>query len=348
VTSSAELFADLVLDEDKSIRDAMAFLNVNGREVVMVRDAAGCISGLITDGDIRRGLLAGAMLQSPVTAVMHRDFFAVGTEVDRAAVLDLMKARMFQHVPVLDKKRRLIAVHFLRDLIGAAPKPNVAVVMAGGKGSRLRPMTETVPKPMVEVAGRPILERIVLHLVGHGIQNIYLAVNYKAKMIEDYFGDGSQFGCVISYLHEAEPRGTGGALSSLPARPKHPIVVLNGDQVMRVDLSGMLDHHRRQRAAATIGVGPYKVEVPFGTVIERDGCLVELQEKPSVNFLINRGIYVLEPDLLDAIPAAGEFPITSLFESLLAAGKPVSVFYFDDYWLDVGRPADLRQANGLT
>jgi len=347
VTSSAELVADLLLDEDKSIRDAMALLNVNAREVVLVRDAAGCICGLITDGDIRRGLLAGATLQSPVTAIMRRDFFAVGPEIDRAAVLDLMKARMFQHVPVLNKERRLIAVHFLRDLIGAAPKPNVAVVMAGGKGSRLRPMTETIPKPMVEVAGRPILERIVLHLVGHGIQNIYLAVNYKAKMIEDHFGDGGQFGCFISYLHEAEPRGTGGALASLPARPKHPIVVLNGDQVMRVDISGMLDHHRRQRAAATIAAGPYQVEVPFGTVIERDGCLVELQEKPRVNFMINRGIYVLEPELLDAIPAAGEFPITSLFESLLAGGKPVSVYYFDDYWLDVGRPADLRQANGL-
>jgi dTDP-glucose pyrophosphorylase len=341
-------WALLITGQNSTIRDAMALLNASGREVVLVRDGEGRIAGLITDGDIRRGLLADATLQSPVTAIMHRDFFAVGPEMDRAAVLDLMKARTFQHVPVLDDERRLLAVHFLRDLIGATPKPNVVVVMAGGRGTRLRPMTETIPKPMVEVAGRPILERIVLHLVGHGFQNIYLAVNYKAKIIEEYFGNGSHFGCVISYLHEKEPRGTGGPLSLLPVRPGHPILVLNGDQVMRVDLSGMLEHHRCQGAMATIAAGPYQIEVPFGTVVERDGRLVELREKPCVNFLISRGTYVLEPELIDAIPATGEFPITSLFESLLADGQPVSVFYCDDYWLDVGRPADLRQANGVT
>jgi dTDP-glucose pyrophosphorylase len=346
--SGTERFANLVLDEDKSVRDAMVLLNENAREVVLVRNAQDAVSGLITDGDIRRGLISGATLQSPVVSVMQRDFFAVSPAIDRAAVLDLMKARQFQHVPVLDADRRLVAVHFLRDLIGAVPKPNVAVVMAGGRGTRLRPVTESVPKPMVEVAGRPILERIVLHLVGHGIHNIYLAVNYKAKMIEEHFGDGSHFGCAISYLREAEPRGTGGPLSLLPFRPEHPIVVLNGDQVMRADLSGMIEQHAREGAMATIGVGPYQVEVPFGTVIERDGRLVGLQEKPAVNFLINRGIYVLEPRLLDAVPPTGEFPITALFESLLADGTPVNVFYFEEYWLDVGRPMDLHRANGVT
>jgi NDP-sugar pyrophosphorylase family protein len=278
---------------------------------------------------------------------MQRDFFAVGPEIDRAAVLDFMKVRTFRHVPVLDDQRRLVAVHFLLDLIGATPKPNVAVVMAGGKGTRLQPITEIVPKPMVKVAGRPILERIVLHLVGHGIQKIYLAVNYKAKMIEDYFGDGSHFGCTILYLHESEPRGTGGPLKSLPARSEHPLIVLNGDQVMQINLSGMLEYHRQKSAKATIAVGPYQMEVPFGVIVERDGRLVGLQEKPSVNFLINRGIYVLEPEVLDLIPSIGEFRITSLFESLLADGKPVSIFHFEDYWLDIGRPADLHRANGL-
>ena len=341
-------WALLVTGQNSTIHDAMALLNASGREVVLVRDGEGRIAGLITDGDIRRGLLAGATLQSPVTAIMHRDFFAVGPEIDRAAVLDLMKARTFWHVPVLDAQRRLIAIHFLRDLIGATPKPNVVVVMAGGRGTRLRPMTETIPKPMVEVAGRPILERIVLHLVGHGLQNIYLAVNYKAKIIEDYFGNGSHFGCAISYLREVEPLGTGGPLSLLPSKQKDPIIVLNGDQVMRVDLSAMLEHHRCQGALATIAIGPHQIEMPFGTVIERDGRLVDLREKPTINLLINRGIYILEPEVLSAIPTQGEFPITSLFEGLLADKRPISVYYFEDQWVDVGSPADWRQANGLT
>jgi NDP-sugar pyrophosphorylase family protein len=278
---------------------------------------------------------------------MQREFFAVGREANRASVLDLMKARSFQHVPVLDSERRLIGIHFLRDLIGASPKPNVAVVMVGGKGTRLRPMTESVPKPMLEVAGRPMLERIVLHLVGHGIQRIYLAVNYKAEMIEAHFGDGSRFGCAISYLHEDEPRGTGGPLSLLPARPEDPLVVLNGDQVTGADLTAMLEHHRNVRAAATIGVGPYQVQIPFGAITEENGRVTAIKEKPSLSVLVSRGIYVLEPEALAAVPRAGEFPITDLFAALLEGGKHVSAFYFDDYWLDVGRPADLRNANGV-
>lgn len=342
-----EPFADIVLTDDKTIRDAMTLLDSNAREVILVRDGDGRISGLITDGDIRRGLLAGATLESPVTVVMNRDFFAVGPEIDRATVLDLMKARLFNHVPVVDRERRLTGIHFLRDLIGATRKPNVAVVMAGGKGTRLRPITETIPKPMVEVAGRPMLERIVLHLVGHGIHTIYLAVNYKAEMIENHFGDGSRFGCTILYLRESEPRGTGGALALLPERPDQPLLVLNGDQVMRADLTAMLDHHRQTGAAATIGAGPYKLQVPFGTITEKDGQLMSLEEKPSIGVLVNRGIYVLNPEVLSVVPDIGEFPITWLFEKLLERGSPVGVFHFEDYWLDVGHPADLREANGF-
>lgn len=341
-------FADLVLSEDRSVRDAMLLLNANARELVLVRDENARISGVITDGDIRRALLLGETLDSSVTRVMERRFFSVGSEVDRATVLDVMKARMFQHVPILDRDGRLIGIHFLRDLIGAAAKPNIAVVMAGGRGTRLHPVTETIPKPMVEVAGRPILERIVLHLVSHGIRTIYLAVNYKAEIIENYFGDGSRFGCAVFYLRESEPRGTGGPLSLLPVRPEHPIFVLNGDQVMRADLTAMLEQHRREGVLATIAVGPYDVQVPFGAVIESDGRVVSLKEKPSVSVLVNRGIYVLEPDLLAAVPPSGEYPITTLFESLLGEEKGVGAFHFDDYWLDVGRPVDLRQANGVT
>src|SRR5262249_50766583 len=150
-------------------RDAMAAIEANGREVVLVEDAGRHIVGLVTDGDIRRGLLANLSLDSPVTGVTMREFFAVSSELDRASVLDMMRARSFRHVPVLDSERRLVAIHFLSDLIGAAPKSNIAIIMAGGQGTRLRPLTHSVPKPMVEVAGRPILERMVLHLVSHGV-----------------------------------------------------------------------------------------------------------------------------------------------------------------------------------
>lgn len=345
--SALERFPDLVLDENKSIRDAMALLNANGREVVLVRDAAGRISGLITDGDIRRGLLGGSTLQSPVTAIIHRDFFAIGPEITRAAVLDLMKARMFRHVPVLDSERRLLAVHFLHDLIGATPKPNIAIVMAGGRGTRLRPMTETVPKPMVTVAGRPILEHIVLHLVGCGVRRIFLSVNYLGHIIEDHFADGSKFGCQIEYLKEDKELGTGGALGLLSAQPAHPFLVLNGDQITRIDIQRLLARHHEAGARATITVGGYQHEVPFGVIHETNGCVTRIEEKPSMTMLVNRGIYVLDPAVLDLVPQGRSFPITELLERLVERGERVVTFFSNDEWLDIGRPADLLKAHGI-
>lgn len=337
----------LVIDCDATIRDAMIAITENAREVVLVADPAGRISGLITDGDIRRGLLSGQTLDSPAAAVMSHSFTFVGQDADRATVLELMKARSLQHVPALGSDRRLVAIHFIRDLLGMEKKPNVAVVMAGGMGKRLRPLTEQLPKPMVEVAGRPILERIVLHLVGHGITSIYLAVNYKAEIIERHFGNGSQFGCQISYLRETEARGSGGALSLLPQRPSEPLLVMNGDQITRVDLNALLDHHRRAGATATMAVGSHRMDIPFGVVTEADGRLKRLQEKPSISVLVNRGTYVLDPEALDIVPSRAEFPITELFEMLMEQGRHVSVFQFEDTWYDIGRPSDLLAANGI-
>ncbi len=336
----------MVISIDSSIRRAMEAISANAREVVLVHDRDR-IAGVITDGDIRRGLLRGLTMESAASEVMTRDFVFVAPDVGRAVVLDLMKARTIRHVPVLDRENRLLAIHFLGDLIGTSVKPNAAVIMAGGRGTRLRPFTENLPKPMVSVAGRPILERIVLHLVGHGIRHIFIAVNFMAEVIEQYFGDGSEFGCRIEYLRETEPLGTGGALSLMPAGIENPLLVLNGDQITNVDVSALLESHRSGGCSATMCVGPYQVQVPFGTVTERDGRLIGLEEKPDIRLLVNRGVYVLDPSALAHVPNGRAFPITGLFEELLEQKHPVNVFYSEESWLDVGRPEDLRRANGV-
>jgi len=343
----ADPFEAIVISGESTIRSAMEAISANSREFVLIRDDVGRIAGLITDGDIRRGLLRGLTLESLAADVMTRDFVSVTSGLDRAAVLDLMKARAIHHVPVLDADRRLVAVHFLRDLIGASVKPNIAVVMAGGKGTRLRPLTESMPKPMVEVAGRPILERVVLHLVGHGVRRIYLAVNFMAEAIRGHFGDGSGFGCEIEYLQETKPLGTGGALSLLPRPVEHPVLVLNGDQIIHVDVTAMLDHHGANGFVATLGAGPHQFQLPYGLVTHRDGFLLGIEEKPSMSYLVNRGIYVLAPSVLELVPSDQDFPITTLFELLLERKSRVGMFYFDDPWIDVGRPEDLRRAHGL-
>ncbi|MGO9133445.1 MAG: nucleotidyltransferase family protein [Methylovirgula sp.] len=338
----------LVIPIDGTIHGAMEAISANGRQVVLVRDKEGRIAGLITDGDIRRGLLRGLDFNSPVRDVMNRDFVSVSPEADRAMVLDLMRARSIQHVPALDSEGRLAAVHFLSSLLGVEAKPNAAIIMAGGKGTRLRPLTTTIPKPMIQVAGRPILERIVLHLVGHGIQRIYLAVNFLAEKIEQHFGDGSAFGCHIEYLRESVPLGTGGPLALLPQPIYHPVVVLNGDQITQINITHLIEAHALSDAVATLVVGPHHVEIPFATVTTQENKLVALEEKPTLNFLVNRGIYVLDPEVISLVPRDQEFPITDLFSQLIFEKRPVGVYYTDDDWIDVGRPDDLRRARGTT
>jgi dTDP-glucose pyrophosphorylase len=335
----------LVVAPDRTIRDAMRVITDNWREIALVADAAGRVQGVVTDGDIRRGLLAGLDLDTPVSRVMTTSYVHVGPEADRAGVLDLMKARRIRHVPVVGVGRELLGIHFLETLLGTADKPNAAVIMAGGEGRRLRPLTDRLPKPMVPVAGRPILERIVLHLVGYGIKRIHISVNYMADVIMEHFGDGARFGCAITYLHESVPLGTGGALSLLPAPPAHPLLVMNGDLVTQVDLSRLLRYHEQQGACATLAARHYQVEIPFGVVTQRDDQLVELAEKPSPHYLINAGIYVLNPDVLPLVPAGAFFPITALFERLLAQKRRVAVYSIEEDWIDVGRREELRRAN---
>jgi NDP-sugar pyrophosphorylase family protein len=215
--------------------------------------------------------------------------------------------------------------------------------MAGGRGTRLGPVTENIPKPMVRVAGRPILERLILHLVGFGIRRIFLSVNYLADVISGHFGDGAKFGCRIEYLRESEPLGTGGALSLLKEKPASPLIVLNGDLVTQVNLADMLDFHGRGRYAATMGVRQYTHQVPFGCVELQGDRVVGLEEKPILDRCVNAGVYVLEPSLLARVPKSA-YPITALFEDCLAKKEPVGAFEIREDWIDVGHRDQLKQA----
>jgi dTDP-glucose pyrophosphorylase len=343
---SAIELQELVVNRRDSLLAAMRRINDNRREVALVVDDTGCLLGVITDGDIRRGLLGGLATDAPTERVMTVEYTWVGPEVDRAAVLDLMRARAIRHVPIINSERRLLGIHFLEDLIGPAPRSNSAVIMAGGKGTRLHPITHYLPKPMVTVAGRPILERLVLQLVGDGISNIIMALHYMPEVIREHFGDGRRFGCNIEYLLEDEPRGTGGALAALPERPSKPLLVMNGDLVTQIDFGGLLDFHSAQGGGATIAVRPYQIQIPFGVLQANGSRLVSLQEKPTAYHLINAGVYAFDPAVLDLVPQDVMFPITSLFERMLAENRQVNVFQVDAEWIDIGRPDELRRARG--
>jgi len=344
---SVKALTDLVVPPDASVLDALRTLESNAQGIVFVCDEDLRVLGVLTDGDLRRALLRGVSVDGRILHdVMSREFVSVPPSADRAHVLDLMLARNVAQIPIVDAEGRLVGLHTMREIIGEAPRSNRAVIMAGGKGTRLRPYTESLPKPMVRVAGRPMLERLVLHLVGHGIRDIYLSVNYLSDVVEKHFGDGSPFGCSITYLREESPLGSGGALSLLPPDIADPLLVMNGDLVTQIDFGRFLDFHTNGRFAATMGLHAHKVELPFGVAEVSGTNLLGLREKPTERFLVNAGLYVLSPEVLRYVPSGEEYPITELFYACLRDGLSVGAYYIDDDWMDVGRPSDLERANG--
>lgn len=338
----------LLLQPTDTLWDVLRVLEQTSKEIVLVCVDGRRLIGTVTDGDVRRALLDGASLaDTRVEQVMSTKFTAVRPEAGRAEVLDMIRARGIAQVPVIDGDGLLVGLHTLHELVGAVPRPNVAVIMAGGKGSRLKPYTESLPKPLVRVAGRPILERIVLHLVGYGITRVYLSVNYLAEMVERHFGDGYGFGCEIRYLREERPLGTAGSLSLLPPEIEHPVLVMNGDLVTEVNIDRLLRFHKDGGYAATVAVRHYDVPIPFGVATVEGDSLVELREKPTECLLVNAGMYVLSPPALHCLPKNSFCNMTDLLRECLSAGQAVGAHVIEDQdWVDIGRPEELLKANG--
>jgi NDP-sugar pyrophosphorylase family protein len=256
-----------------------------------------------------------------------------------------MHARCIEQIPIVDPDGKLVGIHNIGTIVAKDTLPNWVVIMAGGKGTRLGELTQDVPKPMLKVAGRPILERIILHLVGAGVRRIFLAVNYLSHVIEDHFGDGSEFGCNIEYIREETPLGSGGALALLPEKPTHPLIMMNGDLVTDFRVRRMLQHHQNGGYLATMGLNHYNHRVPFGCVELKDGAISNLKEKPLLSELINCGIYTLSPELLDRVKPEF-FPITELFEGCLEKDEQIGGYIIEEDWVDIGMPEELRHAQG--
>jgi dTDP-glucose pyrophosphorylase len=326
--------------------DAMRSLERSNAQIVLVIDERGRLVGTMTDGDLRRALLGGAGLQSPLAPYYNRRFTSVTQKDTRTEVIEMMQARQIHQVPVLDLDGCVVGLHLLQEIVGAEDRPNWALVMAGGRGTRLLPLTESLPKPMLPVAGRPILERIVLHLVGHGIRRIFISVNYLAEIIERHFGDGERFGCRIEYLRETSALGTGGALSLLPEPPSAPLVALNGDLIVQFDVGRMLGFHEQGRYHATLAVHEYTHTIPFGVIEIDDDRVAALREKPTESWSTNAGIYVLGPELPARVPKGREFPMPAIIEGCLERGERVGAFRNEGDWIDVGRRAELSRARG--
>jgi dTDP-glucose pyrophosphorylase len=338
-----DALARCLVPDGGTIRDAMLALDRGAGRIALAVAADGTVTGVVTDGDIRRALLGGADLGGALGPILTRSFLAVAPGESRAAVLELMRARRISAIPVVDDGGRPVGLHLLHEFLERESRTNWAVVMAGGQGTRLRPLTDTIPKPMLRVAGRPILERIVLHLVGVGIGRIFISVNYLGNVIEEHFGDGSAFGARIEYLREDTPLGTAGALGLLPA-PSEPLLLLNGDLVTSADLGALLAFQETGGFDATIGYRRYLHTIPFGC-IERDGDRVTgLTEKPTVEREVNTGMYALAPAVVGLVEPGRPTSMPDLIATALETGHRVGAFEIEDDWVDVGQREQLARA----
>ena len=336
----------LLVPSGATLLQAMRVIDRGACEIAFVCDTSRRVVGTLTDGDVRRALLAGAAPSDRVLRnAMQPDFSFVDARVGRPEVLDLMRARGLSQIPVLDSRGRLEGLHLLREFLGSELRSNWAVILAGGQGIRLRPITENIPKPMIMVAGRPILERLVLQVVSAGIRRIFLAINYLGHVIERHFGSGERFGCRIEYLREKKPLGTGGPLALLPRPPHDPVLVMNGDLVTDVSIHRMMEFHESGGFAATVGLRPHAVQVPFGVADVRGKRITRLREKPTQRMLVNAGIYVISPRAVRIVPRR-EYPITALVDTCLERHLPVGAFLIEQEWIDVGEQDQLRRARG--
>lgn len=332
-----------------TLLEAIAVIDRGALGICCLVDAEGRLQGVLTDGDVRRGLIAGHPLTAPAIGHATASPHTVTAGTPRAHVLDLMHAWRVSAIPEVDDAGRVHGVHALSDVIGPADLPNVAVIMAGGKGTRLGDLTRHMPKPLMTVAGRAILDWIILGLVGDGIRTIYISVNHLADRIVEHVGDGRGLGAEVRYLHEDPdtPLGTGGSLALIEDRPTQPMLVMNGDLMVDFDAQQLLRFHEQSQSRITVGVRQYSHTVPFG-VVEQDAefRIRQLVEKPDLTVSINTGVYCIDPDLIDLVPPDTMSHMPDLVQRCLDDSQRVSAWELSSEWIDVGTPADLDRAKG--
>ena len=336
---------DIKLGINSTIKDALQTINNGGLQIAIVVDENDALVGTVTDGDIRRGLLNGLDLNSSVSLVVHKSPSIASVGDTKESILKIALAKKLHKIPLVDELGKLVGIEDIEDIIKPVGKTNRVILMVGGLGTRLRPLTQDTPKPMLKVGNKPILQTIVEKFAEYGFVNITMCVNFNASIIRDYFGDGKEFGVNIDYVLEQKRMGTAGALSLLKERPSEPFFVMNGDLLTNVNFEHIFNYHMLNKATATMCVREYDYEVPYGVVKMNDNKIIEIAEKPVQKFFVSAGIYMLSPEILDLIPQDEFYDMPTLFEKAIAQDKNVISFPIHEYWIDIGRLEEYQKAN---
>lgn len=331
----------------ETIFQTMKVIEQGAIQLVFVVGEDQKLQGVVSDGDIRRHLISGGDLSDLTEVAMNKSPIVVHKKDSQSVILHQLQVHGLRVIPVIDENKIILGVHTIEELLGIGSRPNTAVIMAGGKGMRLRPLTENCPKPLVKVGSEPMIEHVFRNLVEAGFSKFIISVNYLKQMMIDYCGDGSKWGISIEYLEENEPLGTAGALGLMTKELQEPLLVMNGDVITHAKFGNILSTHVRSGSMATMCVREYDFQVPYGVVLANENEFMGVEEKPIHRFFVNAGIYVLDPKTLSSIPRDRRYDMTDFFNDLKKQGHKTSIYSLQEYWVDVGRHEDLKNASIL-
>ena len=333
------------LNINSTIKDVLRTINNGNMQIAVITDDNDNLIGTVTDGDVRRGLLNGLGLDSPIESIVAKNPSTANIGDAKETILSIALRKRLHKILLLDNDGKFVGIEDIEDIIKPAVKPNKVVLMVGGLGTRLRPLTENTPKPMLKVGNKPILQTIVEKFAKYGYIDIVMCVNFNAQVIKDYFGDGSKFGVKIEYILEEKRLGTAGALGLLKEIPKEPFFVMNGDLLTDANFEHIFNYHSMNNAIATMCVREYDTQIPYGVVNIKDNKIISIKEKPVYKFFVSAGIYMLEPGALKFIPKNEFFDMPTLFAELIKNGENTVSFPLYEYWIDIGRMEEYQKAN---
>ena len=344
--SLSENTSSLTLSEDTcKLRDAIEVIQNSKEKIALVIDCQNRLVGTLTDGDIRRALLSGNNLDSPIKECANKTLISINQNLENRSkqASEIIKKEKIRQLPVVSSDGSVVSLYFVDESVYSLP--NSVVLMAGGKGTRLRPHTFNCPKPMIPVGNKPMLEILLEQLIQSGLVNFYISVNYLKEQVINYFGDGSKWGVNINYLIETDPLGTAGSLGLLPKELSDPFIVMNGDVLTKLNPCHLLSFHNEHQAKATLCVREHSVTIPFGVVKNKGKDLIDFEEKPTFEYLINAGVYILDPSIISLIPQNESIDMPSLLLLVKDKGLKVAICPIHEYWIDIGNPKSLKEAN---
>lgn len=338
-------FKNILLDQNSTIKQALQIIDKGDMKIALIVNQNTQLIGTIADGDIRRALLRGMSIDDPVTSIINTNCIYAKSSDSKEKILQIAKYNQIYQIPIVDEQLHVLGIDEVNDFIITNEYRNKVVLMVGGLGTRLRPLTNDTPKSLLRVGNKPILEIIVENFAKYGFKDFIFSVNYKSEMIEEYFGNGQRFGISIEYVHENKRMGTAGALSLMKDKLKDNFFVMNGDLLTNINFEHLLSFHSNDNALATMCVREYDLQIPYGVVKLHENRIVSIEEKPLHRFFVNAGIYLINPKALKYIPNDSFFDMPTLFDSLIKNEEKTISFPIREYWLDIGEIEALKKAN---